>query len=188
MNASVHPSSSEELWHSFRTPLRRFVLSRVRDEATADDILQEIFIKMHTQLSTVRDATRVAPWLFRIASNAVVDHFRQPAQYELDEKVTGRLAQTEEADDSEARIASSLMAMIDDLPESYREAVRLTEVEGLSQVELAERLGISVSGAKSRVQRGREKLRNLLLECCHVELDRRGNVISYEKRKSCSEC
>ena len=71
------------------------------------------------------------------------------------------------------------------LPEPYREALLLTEYEGLTQQQLAERVGISLSGAKSRVQRGREKLKQILLDCCHVELDRRGGIIDYQGQCDC---
>lgn len=179
------PEASEALWLRFREPLRRFVLSRVRDAVAADDILQEVFLKLHTQAVTLRDTTRIGPWLFRVTSNAIADHFRAPSPLELDERASEAIAASEAEDDAEARIGASLLAMIDDLPESYREAVRLIEIEGVPQAELAARLGMSVSGAKSRVQRGREKLRQLLVDCCHVEFDRRGNVIAYEKRPPC---
>jgi RNA polymerase sigma-70 factor (ECF subfamily) len=75
--------------------------------------------------------------------------------------------------------------MIGELPDPYREAVQLVEVDGMSQKDAADRLGLSVSGAKSRVQRGRERLRRMLAKCCHVELDRRGNAVDYKARSGC---
>lgn len=79
--------------------------------------------------------------------------------------------------------------MMEELPEKYREALHLTEIQGLTQKELAERLNISLSGAKSRVQRAREKLKGVLLECCHVEVDRRGKVMDWEsKEPDCRYC
>ena len=70
--------------------------------------------------------------------------------------------------------------LIDDLPSAYREALTLTEIDGLTQAEMGRRLGLSLSGAKSRVQRGRAIVRDQLLDCCHVELDRRRHIIDYE--------
>jgi RNA polymerase sigma-70 factor (ECF subfamily) len=78
--------------------------------------------------------------------------------------------------------------MIDRLPDPYRQALTLTELEGRTQRELADALGLSLSGAKSRVQRGREQLKELILACCHVEVDRRGGVVDYEPRRECSGC
>lgn len=79
--------------------------------------------------------------------------------------------------------------LIDRLPDGQREALVLTEFEGLTQTEAAGRLGISVSGAKTRVQRAREQLKSLLLDCCHVELDRRGGINEYRARRgACGNC
>ena len=87
--------------------------------------------------------------------------------------------------DRQAELALSLRGLVEQLPDPYREALLLTEFQGLSQVELAGRLGLSVSAAKSRVQRARGKLRDMLLACCHIELDRRGRVIDYYERCCC---
>ena len=84
-----------------------------------------------------------------------------------------------------AELAPSVAAMLERLPEHYREALVLTEYQGLTQKELAERLGLSFSGAKSRVQRAREKLKQLMLECCHFEFDCLGRVIDYQPRCCC---
>jgi hypothetical protein len=79
--------------------------------------------------------------------------------------------------------------MIHSLPGPYREAILLTEFDGLSQVEMARRLGISVSGPKSRVQRGRRQLKNMLLDCCRFEFDRRGRVFDCQARRNdCPSC
>ena len=78
-----------------------------------------------------------------------------------------------------------LRAFIELLPDTYREAVRLHEVEGLTQREVSDALGLSLSGAKSRIQRGRAELKRLLLDWCHIELDRRGNVVHVEARQRC---
>ena len=85
-------------------------------------------------------------------------------------------------------IAAGLGCIVQQLSPRYREAIELTELQGLTQSEVGARLGLSLSGAKSRVQRGRAKLKDLLLECCHFELDRHGNVIDYRPQHACSGC
>jgi len=75
--------------------------------------------------------------------------------------------------------------MVKSLPEQDRQALVLTEYQGLTQKEYGERLGLSFSGAKSRVQRAREKLKQMLLECCHFELDRRNHIIDYQPHCRC---
>ena len=94
-----------------------------------------------------------------------------------------------EGEATRRELAACLRPLIDRLPDGQREALVLTEFEGLTQTEAARRLGISVSGAKTRVQRGREQLKSLLLDCCHVELDRRGGINAYRSRRgSCGNC
>ena len=180
---------AEAIWMKVQAKLKAFVRSKVRDEASADDVLQEIFLKMHQNLHQLREEGKAEYWLFRIAQNAVNDHFRQekarrqpaPVPEDVpDEEEKQVQALTEE-------VSQWLPFMLELLPDKYRKALYLTEVEGLSQRELADKLGISYSGAKSRVQRGREKLRDVVLQCCEVATDNYGNVLGYERRAPTAE-
>ena len=172
------------VYEQFDAPLRRFVRARVADADAAADVLQDVYLRIHSRLDTLRDCRALPGWLFQIARHAVVDHYRsrRPAGAPIED-----LAAPEEPGGEEEirELARGLGAMIEELPEKYREALRLTLREGLTREELAQRLGISRSGAKSRVQRAQGRLRDLLLECCHFELDRRGGIISFEERCCC---
>lgn len=164
--------------------MQRFIRSRVEDEAAAEDILQEVFLRIHTRMDTLTDPNRLESWVFQIARNAVIDHYRRRRELEeIPETVPAEdeLVEPDAADD----LASSMRGMVDELPEPYRQALILTEYEGLTQAELAERLGISLSGAKSRVQRARQRIKDELLACCHFELDRYGRVIDYWEHCCC---
>ena len=86
-------------------------------------------------------------------------------------------------------LAECIRPMVERLSRTHREAMVLSELEGLTQKEVAERLGVSLSGAKSRVQRGRAKLKELMMDCCHIEFDHLGSVIGYDpKNKRCDTC
>jgi RNA polymerase sigma-70 factor (ECF subfamily) len=178
--------STESIWEAFSGPLRKFIRVRVRDDDEAEDLLQEVFIRIHTRIDTLEDHTRLAAWVYQIARNLIVDTYRARREVlPLPEVVP---VQPEFEDSSaEAQIAAGLEEMVSELPDKYSQALLLTEFQGMKQTELAERLGISVSGAKSRVQRGREMLRQSLLDCCHFEFDRQGGVIAYESRPDCCE-
>ena len=179
----------EDVWMQFSTRLRFFIRGRVNDDATADDILQTVFLKLQHRLSTLRGAERLEPWIYQITRNAIVDHYRSARPTE---ELPDDFAQPDSMPDSteDGPLLASFRRMITELPEPYREAIQVTELEGVSQVELATRLGISVSGAKSRVQRGRAMLKDMLLECCRFEFDRRGGILACEPRGkvSCEEC
>ncbi len=174
----------ETVWTDFGDALKGYILKRVGEEQAAEDILQDVFLKIHGGIAGLSDERRLQGWIYRIARNAVVDYYRRPhAGLELPED----LAAAEDEDDykMERELASSLRAMVEQLPEDYRQALVLTVFEGLTQKEVAERLGLSLSGAKSRVQRARERLRDMLLDCCHFEFDRRGRVIDYYPHVAC---
>ena len=175
----------EGMYEAFNAPLRRFVLGRVPDANVADDVLQEIYLRIHTHIGSLRDCTRLEAWVYQIARHTIVDYYRarRPAAA-LPESLTA--PDDPCVDNAECQLAGSLSAMIDDLPEKYRQALNLTMYEGLTQQETAERLGLSLSGAKSRVQRAREKLKDRLLDCCHFVFDRYGAILDYQGR--CCSC
>ena len=188
-------AATERTWKSFIDRMRRFVSKRVSDPDDADDIVQEIFLRFHSRIGTLRDDSRMAPWLYRIARNAIIDHYRgrrPPLQLRRAyprAPLPEDLCAGKESDECTpaSRIADGLKDMIDCLPEKYREALTLAEIEGVTQRELARKLGISLAGAKSRVQRGRALLRGELLACCHFEFDRMGGIIDYVPRSRCCE-
>lgn len=171
----------DQVVRTMRADLRRYLASRLRDPADVDDVLQETFLRVAQRLHTLRDEDRLGPWVYRIARNAAADHQRRARREEaLDDEPP------DEGDDGvpnlNEEVAGWLRPMLYVLPEEYREALELTDLGGLTQEQLAERLGLSVSGAKTRVQRGRKRLREVLERCCLVEQDARGNVIGYEVR------
>jgi len=183
------PISTEQAWELLSDKLRGFLLRRVNDPQLAEDLLQETFLRIHRKLGEVDDHARLSAWVFQIARNLVIDHYRTGVR-------TGTIAEVpaEAIIDKEQNlnmlVAGWLPEMIDVLPASYREAVALYELEGVPQQAIADRLGISLSGAKSRVQRGRAMLKDTLLECCSFEQDRRGNIIGYRKNtdEDCGPC
>jgi len=181
---------AEILWDRYSQRLGAFIRGRVGDDAEAEDILQEVFIRVHRSLCCREDWEKPESWIYQIARNLIIDHYRRRRDLvEIPENLTDESEWDEMVsleDDPEAQLALSLKDMIDELPEHYRQALILTEYQGLTQKELAQRVGISLSGAKSRVQRAREMLRDMLLSCCHFELDRRGRVLDYYQR--CRAC
>jgi RNA polymerase sigma-70 factor (ECF subfamily) len=180
----------EGLWEEFGEPLRRFVLKRVRNRHDADDVLQEVFLKAHAGLGELEDRDRARPWLYRIAANAIADHYRnrRTAPEPLEETAAQEAEEATGREDVDEEVLSCLPPMIADLPEGYRRALVLADLEGKTQREVAEELGLSLSGAKSRVQRARGKLKATLLSCCRIQLDRVGNVLDCRRKEKASRC
>ena len=183
-------TTTEQVWGALHNRLRPFIRARVGGEESAEDILQDVFLRIHARIDTLKDEDRLESWVWQIVRNAIADHHRarRPTVdlVELSEElVAPDQADEDDAEDAARRLAPFVKAMVETLPEPYREALLLTEFAGLTQRELADRAGVSLSGAKSRVQRGREKLKQVLLDCCHVEFDRRGGIIDYQSRCDC---
>lgn len=179
---------TSEVWQEYRSGLYRFVLKRVNDEAAADDIVQDALSKVIANLGSLRDRQKLRPWMYQITRNAIIDYYRKnQAVAELPDE----LGAVEEDDGSAVQRELSqccIAPFIERLPQTYREAIVLSEIEGLTQREVAIRQGLSLSGAKSRVQRGRKMLKEMMLACCHFELDSGGRIIDYQSTNQCSSC
>lgn len=183
----AEPSGAEHVVR-FRDPVRRFVGARVRNDALADDLTQEIFVRVLRRLPEVKDHRRVVGWIFQIARNAVADHFRRSRPTASVREVDGHEDSSREAVGAveEQRLRDELTDYVRDvvktLPPLYREAILLTEYEGMTQVELARHLGLGLSAAKSRVQRARALVRERVEKCCHVEFDAYGTLVECRRR------
>jgi RNA polymerase sigma-70 factor, ECF subfamily len=182
-------TTTELIWTDMRADLRRFIRRRVADDHVADDLLQETFVRIHRHIDSLSDADRLAGWVYQIARNVIHDHYRRSAGAAV------TLGEADPADDPpegmselHCRSVEWLEELIDELPANYRDAVRLAETDGLPQQEVADRLGLSLSGAKSRIQRGRVLLRGVLEECCRFEFDRRGNLLEVDPRPDRTVC
>ncbi len=165
----------------FATPLRAFVARRAPAGVEPDDLVQDIFLRIHERLPELRDSERLDAWIFQIARNVLADSFRSRRRREaLTERAAFELSESPVNDDDAggaSELTPCIAPMIERLPEAYRDALAQTELQGVTQVEAARRAGLSISGMKSRVQRGRDQLKQMLLACCEIELDARGRVM-----------
>jgi RNA polymerase sigma-70 factor (ECF subfamily) len=182
--------TTEQVWEGFHAQLKQFILRRIGDEYNAEDILQDVFVKVHTHIDMLRDEERLPSWIYQITRNAIADYYRMHSTTtELANAQDIPVLEEDSLDDVIRELIPCIRGMVNSLPEDYRQAIVLTEYQGVTQKELGERLGLSFSGAKSRVQRAREKLKHMLLNCCHFEFDRFGRVIDYQPHcQCCSDC
>lgn len=194
--------TTEELWQLVHDGLRAFIAKRVNDHGHVDDILQDVFVRAHRHRNTVRDPRRIVSWIYHVTRHAIIDHYRKPErQRELPFGLSSELEVLSEihtisemtrhgdATELHTELAGCLRPMINQLPRDYRDAITLVEIEGLTQHAAAERMDLSLSGMKSRIQRGRARLKQMLHDCCVIELDRRRRVVNYEVRDTgCNSC
>ena len=170
------------IWTETQAGLKAFIHRRVRDRAVAEDILQDVFLKMYTRMDQLNDSEKITAWIYQITRNTITDYFRSQ------NKSVSLLDLDWESDHTNLNdcVYSCLKEMLSTLPAKYRQAIELTEQENLSQLQLAERLNISYSGAKSRVQRARQMLKNKMDEQYTIKLDAYGNVTVCENRGPCN--
>ena len=193
MNTAQENTDSQGVWEDFHGRLRSFVSRRVKQPADAEDVVQEIFLHIHRNLSTIKDEERLPAWIFTIARNAIVDHFRKnsrPAESLADDFDLPAPTEQPEIDYSALQeLAHCLEPMIEALPGSYRHAIHLTDLRGVAQSQAAKQTGLSVSGMKTRVQRARRKLKTMLFQCCEIQFDNRRGVVAYQQRTGgCCPC
>ncbi|MEG8947630.1 RNA polymerase sigma factor SigZ [Rosettibacter firmus] len=182
--------STEELYKRFSKKLRLFISKRVGNGFDIDDILHEVFIKIHNNIGTLRDSERLESWVYQIARNTIIDVYRSKkveaiSLKEDDNKVNEDSILKYIEENPHTKIAKGLKEFIEQLPDIYKQAIILKEYKGLTQKQIAEKLGISLANAKSRVQRGRKILKELLMQCCHFNFDKYGTIIDYHEIKCC---
>jgi RNA polymerase sigma-70 factor (ECF subfamily) len=194
--ARPQPAAADELWRELHVRLRGFVRARISDPEAADDVAQEVLLRLHRTLAALRAEDRLDAFAYRIARNAIIDHYRARAiAKESPETPDVVVAHVEAGSDGEEEresggrqeLARCLAPLIRQLPEPYREALTLTDLGTLSQTEAARLVGLSVPGMKARVQRARVQVRNLLTSCCEVALDP-GRQISDIRRTGPCAC
>ena len=170
-----------------RARLRGLAYRMLGSMADADDVVQEALVRIHRGVAGVRDHDRMSAWIYQVARSAIADHGRRrrPVAMELDEDGVGDEVATlaSEPDDAAfSALARCVRPFVGMLASPYREAIAMVELEGCSQVAAAARLGVPLSTLKSRVQRGRAQLRQLLETCCAIELDARSHVVDLVPR------
>ena len=202
---------SEQLWHAVHARLSAFVAQRIDDPADVADLVQTVFLRAHQNVASLGDEQRLLSWLFQITRNAIADYYRSPARRReiggvgpdgglnlrggdptastvpLGESAPNDLPVAASDDPSALReLAGCVRPLLQELPPVYRDALTLVEFDGMAQVEVASRLGISVSGMKSRVQRGRSMLRDGLMACCDISRSATGGVLDFAPKPATS--
>jgi RNA polymerase sigma-70 factor (ECF subfamily) len=167
-------------WQVLAVRLGAFIGRRLPAQ-DVDDVLQDVLLKIHQNVRHLNEESRFGPWVYRIARNAVIDRLRRKSPVAIG---AGTALDVPDPNEPEAEqpLLGCVAPFVSRLPETYRHAITLVELEGLTQAEAARMIGVSLSGMKSRVQRGRRLMRAMFEECCHLTIDVRGRVIEAERR------
>jgi RNA polymerase sigma-70 factor (ECF subfamily) len=172
-------------WNDLAMRVRRYVERRA-PSTDVDDVVQDVMLRIHRGLASNHDGRNFSAWIYGITKHALADRSRTAKRHPSVSAPAPEQATVPVDDDLalQAELAACAARFIAQLPSPYREAVTLTELEGLPQVTAAELVGVSLSAMKSRVQRGRERLRTMFEECCEITVDCRGHVTDCAPRSS----
>jgi RNA polymerase sigma-70 factor (ECF subfamily) len=186
--AAAPQRPTEQMWREMLAQLRTFVRRRIADPNRADDLVAEILLRIHQNVDSLDDRERLPNWVFRIARNAIIDEYRRAARSreQLMSSLQEEPAPPEEDEPGVVReLSMCLRPILAGLPEEQAAAVEMIDLDGMSQTDAADQAGVSLSGMKSRVQRGRRRLAELLGQCCALTLDGRGVPMDYEPPPDC---
>lgn len=176
---------TQQIWETYEQDIRRFVLSKVKDETIADDILQETFIKVHTKIHTLNDEAKLKAWIFSIANSTVMDHFRHKVNINV-------LSHGEGFIDDEIHVHDEkdcLRGIINSLPKKYRDPLFLSDIKGMKQADIAKQLNLPLPTTKSRIQRARKQIVQGYMKCCDFKINEQGFLVGEVKDKAeCKIC
>jgi RNA polymerase sigma-70 factor, ECF subfamily len=181
-----------EVYTKFRKSLFSYINSKINNREDAEDILQNVFVKMTSNIEKLSDKEKVQNWLYRITRNTIIDYYRVNANrsrtLELKEQLPNHLTDDHYEDNTKG-MDKCLTGFIKELPDEYKSIIIDSEIKGISQKNLAEKYNLAYPTLRSRVQRGRERLHKMLVNCCTIKTDTRGNILEATLKDDCnSQC
>ena len=177
--------TTKEVWKLYSDDVKRFIVSKVHETTIADDILQDTFIKVHTKLHTLNDLTKLKSWIFTIARNSIMDHFKKAnktfefADFESETTVLENVHTEQDC----------LQGILQSLPKKYRNPLFLSDIKGLKQAEVANQLNQNLPTTKSQIQRARKLIAQGFMDCCGLVLNEHGNLVGeIQEKEDCKIC
>ncbi|MEM6317468.1 MAG: sigma-70 family RNA polymerase sigma factor [Bacteroidota bacterium] len=170
---------TQEIWNNYSDELYFFILKKVQDKNTANDILQNTFLKVHDNLAKLQAMDKVRAWTFQIARNEIANYFNSATTY------AEKLNTNQSIPEREVPFTCCFDRLIEELPKIYKEAVEMVYIQGYKQKEVAQALGISLENTKARIRRAKEILKENFRVCCNYEVNKAGKLVG---EADCSTC
>ncbi len=169
------------LWSDYKNGLQFYILKKVKDKDISNNLSHEVLMKIYNSCCSNNEIKNIRSWMFQIAHNTTIDYLKK------ENKFTNEVPEIFEKDENNSyKEAEELMKpLIELLPEKYAVPLQLADIEEIKQVEVSKKLNLSLTATKSRIQRARKLLKEKIIECCNLELDKKGNLLSLEIKQSC---
>lgn len=177
------------IYTEFNQVLLGFIKSKVNHQQDAEDLLHNVFIKVATGIGDLHRKEKLQSWIYAITRNAIIDYYRTTGN-KKNLAIEGDISDSftdEEYNDTTKGLDCCLIDMVNQLPDEYRDIVIDVEMKGVKQKDLADKYSLPYPTIRSRVQRGREKLKQILLDCCNIQWDNRGNILDVQSRSNCAK-
>ena len=175
-------------WENLTGKLYIYLLKNVKDKDIAEDILHDAFLKILEKRQFYKYKENYDGWAFRITKNVLIDYYRKNKTNADLKSIKRDIDDNNGEFDTYKHLIPALKQFIESLPEKYRKPLILSDIEGIKQKLIAQKLGLSVSGAKSRIQRARKMLKEYFLKCSEYKYDIRGTVIEFYPRSPLCIC
>ena len=177
--------TTQQVWTKYADDLRRFIFSKIKDDAITDDILQDSFIKIHTKLHTLKDLNKLKSWIFSIARNSVMDYFKASNKTFEVASFETEIALKEDMHTEK----DCLRGILQNLPKKYRDPIFLSDIKGLKQQEVASQLKQNITTTKSQIQRARKLIAKGFMDCCGYVLNEEGKLVGeLQEKEDCKVC
>ncbi len=180
----------DQIYKQYSTRLLSFINSKVHNKEDAKDILSEVFIKIYTNIDKLKSDEKLTSWMFTITKNTIIDFYRKnnnkQDNIEFDEEY---IFEQKEQSSAISELSHCIAPIINSLAPKYAKVLHLSEIKELKQKEIAEKLDISTNNIKNIIFRGKKQIKDKLLQCCHYEYNKFGNIINYDvKDENCNFC
>ena len=182
----IDNTNTAQLYHSFQGELKKFIQKRVQDPDDVQDLLQDIFIKVHTHQKQLNEPEKLRNWVYTISRNTIIDYYRKRKSTQPLHPESLSMVMEEYHPGASQDFERCFMPFIHALDKEDRELLEKVDIKGVKQKELAAQMNLSYSGLKSRVQRAREKMKNMFLDCCEIEFDSSGKPVDCHSRNACN--
>lgn len=179
---------TKDIWNLYAIDLKKFILSKTKNLDLTEDILQNVFIKIHTKKNSLQNQSNLKSWIFSIANNTMLDEFKKQSKIKLNQDLEHKTPSNNGISE-EHKPEDCLLPLILRLPKIYRDVLFLSTIKNLKQLEISEQLNISLPATKSRILRGRELLKHEYMDCCDYTLDENGHLKGEQKNiDECKVC
>lgn len=170
----------EAAWRQYSDQLLAFICKKIDSHADAEDVLADVFLKLAKQTDAARVPHKLSNWLYLVTKNAIIDYYRlKKPLARLPEDLTQDIPSPQAI----STLSACILPIIEELPEPYKLPIIRSEIDGKTHSQVAAELALTLPAVKSRILRGRKKLKDLMAKRCTFYYDESGRLVDYKENR-----